>query len=87
MYNTPLTAMERYELPKDPWQDIAMDLLGPMPRGEYILDAVDYFSRFPEVVELQRMTPKGHHFCLTANPAISAEINSKSAGKSTPKNP
>ena len=36
-------------MPERPWQDLALDLLGPMPTGEYLLVLVDYFSRWVEV--------------------------------------
>ena len=32
-------------LPERPWQDLALDLLGPLPTGEHLLVLVDYFSR------------------------------------------
>ena len=41
--------MKRTELPTQLWQDVAADLLGPFPNGEYLLVVVDYFSRFFEV--------------------------------------
>lgn len=36
-------------LPDGPWQDLAADLMGPLPSGENLLVVVDYFSRFYEV--------------------------------------
>lgn len=36
------------ELPPGKWQDLAIDLLGPMPTGEYILVVVDYYTRYYE---------------------------------------
>ena len=36
-------------MPERLWQDLALDLLGPMPTGEYLLVLVDYFSRWVEV--------------------------------------
>ena len=33
------------KMPERPWQDLALDLLGPMPTGEHLLVLVDYFSR------------------------------------------
>ena len=36
-------------MPQRPWEELAMDLLGPMPSGEYLLVLVDYFSRWMEV--------------------------------------
>ena len=36
-------------LPERPWQDPALDLLGPLPTGEHLLVLIDYFSRWVEV--------------------------------------
>ena len=36
-------------LPERAWQEIAVDLLGPLPTGEHLLVVVDYFSRWMEV--------------------------------------
>jgi transposase InsO family protein len=33
-------------MPEGPWQDLAIDFLGEMPTGEYILVLVDYYSRY-----------------------------------------
>ena len=33
-------------LPPGPWQDLAVDLMGPFPSGHSILVVVDYFSRY-----------------------------------------
>lgn len=41
--------MRRTELPAEPWSHIAIDFLGPLPSGHYLLMIVDYFSRFLEV--------------------------------------
>ena len=46
---TPKESMKRFEMPNQPWLDVAVDLLGPMPEGEYILAVVDYYSRYFEV--------------------------------------
>jgi len=32
------------KMPERPWQNLALDLLGPMPTAEYLLVLVDYFS-------------------------------------------
>ena len=36
-------------LPERTWQDLALDLLGPLPTGEHLLVLVEYFSRWVEV--------------------------------------
>lgn len=46
---SPPAPMKRRELPADPWMDIAMDLLGPLPNGDYLLVIIDYYSRYKEV--------------------------------------
>ena len=48
--------MQRVEPPSGPWQDIAIDLLGPLPSGENLLVVVDYYSRFFEVVIMKSTT-------------------------------
>ena len=35
-------------LPSEPWEDIAMDFLGPLPNGESVLVIIDYYSRYYE---------------------------------------
>ena len=40
---------------RGPWQDLAIDLLGPLPSGDSVLVVVDYFSRFCEI-EIMRST-------------------------------
>jgi len=37
------------ELPPGAWQDLAVDLMGPLPSGHSILVVVDYYSRYYEV--------------------------------------
>ncbi|XP_055543277.1 uncharacterized protein K02A2.6-like [Wyeomyia smithii] len=41
--------MKRRELPSAPWHHLAIDYLGPLPSGHYLLVVVDYFSRYIEV--------------------------------------
>jgi len=47
--------MARTQLPNGPWQDLAIDYMGPLPTGEYILVVVDYYSRYYEI-EITRTT-------------------------------
>ena len=35
-------------LPETPWHEVALDLLSPLPGGEYLIVVVDYFSRWME---------------------------------------
>jgi len=44
------------ELPPGPWQDLAVDLMGPLPSGHSILVVVDYYSRYYEVDILMSTT-------------------------------
>jgi hypothetical protein len=41
--------LEPTKLPDGPWQDLAIDLLGPLPSGHYILVVIDYYSRYYEI--------------------------------------
>lgn len=52
----PPTPMKRRELPEAPWVDIAIDLLGPLPSGDYLLVVVDYYSRYKEVKIMKTIT-------------------------------
>lgn len=45
----PPEPMKRKQLPEGPWKDIAIDFLGPLPSGDFLLVTVDYFSRFMEI--------------------------------------
>ena len=33
----------------EPWQSLAIDFYGPIPRGQYLLVVIDTYSKFPEV--------------------------------------
>ena len=51
-------------IPERPWQDLALDLLGPMPTGEHLLVLVDYFSRWVEVDIIKSTTSETIINCL-----------------------
>ena len=53
--STPPEPMAR-TVPNAPWQDLAADLLGPLPSGHSILVVVDYYSRFYEVAVMKSTT-------------------------------
>ena len=42
------------ELPEGPWQQIEMDFQGPYPTGQYILAAIDRYTRWPEIKIVNR---------------------------------
>ena len=52
----PPEPMQRVEPPTGPWQDVAIDVLGPLPSGESLLVVVDYYSLFFEVAIMQSTT-------------------------------
>lgn len=52
----PPEPMMRRALPEKPWVDVAMDFLGPLPSGEYLLVVIDYYSRFIEIEIMTRIT-------------------------------
>ena len=37
------------DIPKGPWETLHLDFYGPLPSGEYLLVAINRYSRFPEV--------------------------------------
>lgn len=43
-------------MPEGPWQNLATDLLGPLPDGHSILVVVDYYSRYYEYAILKSTT-------------------------------
>ena len=44
------------ELPQGPWQDIAVDFMGPLPSGDYVFAVTDYYSRYLEISISKRNT-------------------------------
>ncbi|XP_022801588.1 uncharacterized protein K02A2.6-like [Stylophora pistillata] len=53
---TPPEPLRHTEFPSQPWIDLAADLMGPLPSGEYVLVVVDYYSRYFEVDILTSVT-------------------------------
>ena len=45
-------------LPDGPWQDLAVDLMGPLPSGHSLLVIVNYYSQFYELEVMQEATLK-----------------------------
>ena len=54
----PPEPMRCTEFPSEPWCNLAGDLLGPLPSGEYLLVVVDYYSRYFEVAILKSVTSR-----------------------------
>ena len=52
----PPEPMLRRKMPDSKWTDLAMDYMGPLPSGEYLLVIVDYFSRFMVVKITKKIT-------------------------------
>ena len=48
--------IQRKKFPDREWQDLAIDILGPLPSGDYLLVVVDYYSRFFEVGIMKTIT-------------------------------
>ncbi|XP_055633393.1 uncharacterized protein K02A2.6-like [Toxorhynchites rutilus septentrionalis] len=48
--------IRRKQMPAGPWQEIAVDFMGPLPEGQWLFVVVDYYSRFVEVVEMTSIT-------------------------------
>ena len=40
------------KLPDEPWTDLAIDVYGPFPTGEYVVSLTDYYSSWPEATIL-----------------------------------
>ena len=50
--------MTRKKFPDGPWEDLAIDILGPLPSDESILVTVDYYSRYFEATILRATQTK-----------------------------
>ena len=44
------------EIPKQPWETLAMDLKGPFTSGQHLLVIIDYRSRYPVATLLDTLT-------------------------------
>jgi len=51
-----LESLKHTVFPSQPWQDLAADLMGPLPSGEYVFVVVDIYSRYFEVEILKSVT-------------------------------
>ena len=56
--------MSRTKLPEGPWQDLAVDLMGPFPSGDYVFVVVDYYSRWYEIAIIKSITSSKIISCL-----------------------
>lgn len=52
----PPEPMKRTKMPTKAWSEVAIDFLGPLPSGHFLLVLIDYFSRFAEVVIMKQTT-------------------------------
>ncbi|XP_061713508.1 uncharacterized protein K02A2.6-like [Cydia pomonella] len=48
--------IKRRELPVEPWIDVAVDFLGPLPSNDYLLVLIDYYSRYKEIKIMRSIT-------------------------------
>jgi len=54
--NVPPPPVKPTCMPQQPWEELALDLLGPLSAGESQLVLVDYFSRWIEVDVIRALT-------------------------------
>ncbi|XP_033760746.1 uncharacterized protein K02A2.6-like [Pecten maximus] len=52
----PPEPVQSTDLPSGPWQQIAVDLMGPLPSGDFLFVVVDYHSRYFEVEVIKSTT-------------------------------
>ena len=52
----PIPPLKPTPLPEAAWLYVGMDFVGPFPTGENLLVLVDYYSRFPEVEIMTKIT-------------------------------
>ena len=65
--HVPPPPIKSTRLPERAWQEIAVDLLGPLPTGEHLLVVVDYSSRWMEVDVLRSTTSAAVIKCLDSH--------------------
>ncbi len=53
-------------LSSQPWEEVAVDLMGPLPSGEHLLVLVDYYTRWMEVDVIRSTSSKTIIHCLDA---------------------
>lgn len=53
---SPPEPLKRKKLPSEPWKDLAIDYLGPLPSGHNLLVIVDYYSRYFEIDIMKKIT-------------------------------
>ena len=49
-------SINRTKLPQGLWQNLACDLLGSLPSGDYVFVVVDYFSRYFDIAVMKKVT-------------------------------
>ena len=64
--NVPPPPLKSTPLPNKPWEEVAVDLMGPLPSGEHLLVLVDYYSRWIEVDVIRTTSSKTIIHCLDA---------------------
>jgi len=52
----PLLQRQTLIWPQGPWQDIAVDSMGPLPSGDYVFAVTDCYSRYVEISISKRTT-------------------------------
>ena len=66
--NVPPPPLKSTPLPNQPWpwEEVAVDRMGPLPSGEHLLVLVDYYSRWMEVDVIRTTSSKTIIHCLDA---------------------
>ena len=64
--NVPTPPLKSTPLPNQPWEEVAVDLICPLPSGEHLLVLVEYYSRLMEVDVIRTTSSKTIIHCLEA---------------------